>query len=746
MSLRYVFALFLSTLFAASLHAQQAADSTPNATGYLDEVAVKATAVRTEVQPLPEVLGTAIYAGKKTAIVHMDRVQGNVVTNTMRQVLAKVPGIHVWESDASGIQIGVAARGLSPNRSWEFNVRQNGYDISADPFGYPEAYYNPPLQAVQRIQVVRGAGSLQYGPQFGGMINYVLRDGSDIRKPFEFQTIQTAGSFGLFNSFNAVGGSTKKLHYYAFYDHRQGGGWRDNSRYRTGTAFATLNYRLTNRLAIGGELMRYDMHSQQAGGLTDAAFAQDAQQSTRARNWFSTPWWTAAANAAYAISQNSRVNLRLFSMWGDRLSTGFLAPQTASDTVNARIGTQNHREVMIDKYRNWGAEARYATQYALFGREHTFSTGLRGYHGDTYRLQRGKGTTGSDEDYSIVEAQFPNDLHFSTSNGAAFAENLFRLTDRLSFIPGLRYEYVTVDVAGRMGFRADGSPINIMDERRTRSFLLAGAGAEYHIGAHTEVYANWSQAYRPMLFSDLSALPTTDVIDPALKDARGYNLDLGYRGTVKDWLLWDVSAFLLQYNNRIGAISQQRTDGSFYNFRTNVGGSRSRGVEALVEVNPVKAIVANPRAGDVSLFVSYAHTDARYGAFRVVTRNSSNELVESTLEDKRVENAPEHILRTGATYHYKGVELTYQVSHVSAAFSNANNTETPTADGNNGLIPAYTVQDLTVGYSFKRYTLRAGVNNLADARYFTRRAGGYPGPGLLPADGRTGFVSVGARF
>ena len=131
---------------------------------YLPEVTVVGQQSNSDYHQMPEVVGTSIYAGKKNALIVLDNVQGNVVTNNMRQVLAKVPGIQIWESDPSGIQIGIAARGLSPNRSWEFNTRQNGYDIAADPFGYPEAYYNPQLQAVQRIEIVRGQGSLQYGP------------------------------------------------------------------------------------------------------------------------------------------------------------------------------------------------------------------------------------------------------------------------------------------------------------------------------------------------------------------------------------------------------------------------------------------------------------------------------------------------------------------------------------------------------------------------------------------------------
>ena len=160
---------------------------------YLKEITLVGYKSRTDIQQMPEIVGTNIYAGKKSSLVVMENVQGNIVNNTMRQVLAKVPGIQIWESDGSGIQIGISTRGLSPNRSWEFNVRQNGYDIVADPFGYPEAYYNPQMQAVQRIEIVRGQAALQYGPQFGGMVNYILKNGSEIDKPFQYETQQTIG-------------------------------------------------------------------------------------------------------------------------------------------------------------------------------------------------------------------------------------------------------------------------------------------------------------------------------------------------------------------------------------------------------------------------------------------------------------------------------------------------------------------------------------------------------------------------
>ncbi len=130
----------------------------------------------------------------------------------------------------------------------------------------------------------------------------------------------------------------------------------------------------------------------------------------------------------------------------------------------------------------------------------------------------------------------------------------------------------------------------------------------------------------------------------------------------------------------------------------------------------------------------------------MVTKQGNN-LVQANLKNKKVENAPEHILRSGITAGYKGVLLTIQLSYVSKAFADANNTGAPTANGQNGLIPSYTVTDLTATYKFsKALNIKAGVNNLFDESYFTRRAGGYPGPGLFPADGRSFFVSVGVKL
>lgn len=683
-----------------------------------------------DIHFLPEVVGTTINAGKKNALIVMDNVQGNVVTNTMRQVMAKVPGIHIWESDPSGIQIGIAARGLSPNRSWEFNIRQNGYDISADPFGYPEAYYTPQLNSVQRVEVVRGAGSLQYGPQFGGLVNFILKNGSELKKTFQYEAQQTAGSFGLFNSYHAIGGQNKKAHYYAFWDHRKGNGFRENSGFTVNTGFANYTWKLSSKLKLGIEITHFDYLSKQPGGLTDAQFSKDAYRSIRNRNWVEVQWNMAALNLDYTINERSRLNIKIFGMMGDRNSIGFMLAPSVADTINALTLQYNNRRVDKDQYRNFGAEMRYISTYKIANNEQTISAGIRYFRGTTNRLQNGKGDTGFDYNLNIL-SPFPTNLNFLTENAAFFAENIFKLGKHLILIPGFRIEHIN----------------NIADvkQQKNRQFVLPGIGAEYHIGS-TEIYANYAQSYRPVLFSDLTANPITDIIDPDLEDAKGYNIDLGYRGKIKDYLFFDVSGFILQYNNRIGVIAQQKVDGSFYNFRTNVGNSQSKGVEALLEFSPTKVWMKNSTFGHLTLFSSIAIIQARYANFNLITRQG-NQLVETSLYNKKVENAPNNIIRAGITYTKKGFTFTTQYSYVSEAFSDANNTVTPTANGVNGLIPSYKLVDISGTYKFsEKVFVKSGINNILSEKYFTRRAGGYPGPGIMPAEPRNFFITVGVKL
>src|SRR3954451_14217595 len=207
--------------------------------------AIKVSGIRTirGIGHLPPIKDGTIYAGMKNEVIIADSLDANKAINNTRQILGRIPGLNITETESSGFTAnGIATRGLNPTQSIEMNVRQNGYNISADVYGYNESYYIPPMEAVSRIEMVRGAASLQFGPQFGGMVNYVLNDPPK-DKPFELYTSQTGGSFGLFNTFNSIGGTIKKLSYYSFVQYRTLDGWRPNSNQQQLSAFGKVQYK-----------------------------------------------------------------------------------------------------------------------------------------------------------------------------------------------------------------------------------------------------------------------------------------------------------------------------------------------------------------------------------------------------------------------------------------------------------------------------------------------------------------------
>jgi len=713
--------------------------------GYLPEITLVGYGEKRDVMPLPEIVGTNIYAGKKNSLIVMDNLNTVVVNNNMRQIMAKVPGIHIWESDGSGIQIGIAARGLSPNRSWEFNIRQNGCDIAADPYGYPEAYYNPQMQAVQRIQVVRGAGALQYGPQFGGMVNYIMRDGSDIRKPLQIESSQTIGSFGLFNSFNAIGGKKGKLHYYAFHDVRRADGYRQNSAYKTRTSYGSVTWNIKQGMKVNAEYMNYDMLSQQPGGLTDAKFAENPKLSSRSRNWFTTPWQTASVKFDWEINKNNRIQVRTNANLGDRKSVGFLAAITVNDTINKLTGEYNKRELAIDYYRNYSSEAGFLHDYNLMGKKQTLSVGLRYFNGTTTRLQKGVATTGYDPNFELATGEYPVSVKFHSINKAAYLENAFRIGKRLVVIPGLRAENITVQGSGRLSFASNGSENKMIEEKRTRTFVLGGIGAEYHLGknSHNEFYANITQAYRPILFSNVQN-PGTDTTDSNLKDSKGWNADFGFRGTIAKYFHIDAGVYYLSYQNKIGSINKLNSNGQSYKYTTNLGNSFSYGLESVVDMDILSGLNQKlaGRMGSFPLFVSYNYNVSEYLDYKLISVSNGKEVV-TNLKGKSVEYAPKHVLRAGLSYKYRALMLTFQASHTASVYADAANTLEASANGQNGIIPSYTIYDVMGSYRINdRFQIKMSVNNAANSKYFTRRSGGYPGPGLLPSDGRSVLASL----
>src|SRR5450432_22960 len=686
---------------------------------------------------LHDVEGTAIYAGKKTEVVVMKDLIANKATNNSRQTYSKVAGLNIWENDGAGIQLAIGGRGLSPNRVSNFNTRQNGYDISADALGYPESYYTPPAEAVERIEIVGGAASLQYGTQFGGMINFKMNSGPFDEKLAVIARI-TAGSWAFFNSSVSAGGTVGKLNYYTFFQHKSGNGWRPNSEFNSNTAYAATVYNFTDRLSLSFQYTHMDYLEHQPGGLTDAEFAEDPHQSVRARNWFKVNWNLGAVLLDYHINRQLTLNTRFFGLQAGRDALGIL-------TYINRADDGSDRNLYIDNYHNWGNESRLLYQYKLGDLGSTALVGFRYYDGHTNRQQGygNNGSGGAPSDFTFTPSKASDTLRYSdyefpNQNVALFAENIFRITSKFNIIPGLRFETISTKAMGHytnVVFDLSGNPINpqeITDNKsNTRSFLIGGLGVTYNPTQPIQLYANFSQNYKAINFNDLRTLNPNLRVDSNLQDEKGYSADLGIRKSTGIFN-FDISLFLIHYNNKIGSLlTTDPVNFIIYNYRTNIAQSRHYGLESYLEVDLWKWLKGSQAKTSVSLFSNFSLISAKYV-------NSK----ESSIEGRRVEFVPNVVFKTGLSFRHNQWAASYQFSYTGEQFTDATNA-TYTDNAIDGLVPSYRVMDFSAEYHLNKYfSFFGSINNLANAYYFTRRADSYPGPGIVPSDGRSFFLTV----
>lgn len=697
----------------------------------LKPVVVKDINYKEDIARLKPIQGTYIFSGMKNEVINVATMDANVAEKTGRQIFAKAPGVFVYDMDGSGNQINIATRGLDPHRGWEFNLRKDGVITNSDMYGYPASHYSMPMESIERIDMVRGTGSLQYGAQFGGMINYISKQ-PDTTKQVGFETINTIGSYGLFGSYNALSGKAGKFTYYLYASKRTADGFRKNAHTDNDAEQIMLTYSPSPNMHIKTEWARSNYVYRIPGPLTDSMFLADPQQATRSRNYFNPAINVPSISFDWKIREHTQLFFQTSAVLGARNSVLFDKLANIRDTINAATLAYNNRQVDIDHFNSYTSELRILQQYHLLKGLSSLAAGVQYMNNDLHRQQLGKGTTGSDFDLSLVQAGWGRDLHFKSQNVAVFLENNFKLLDNLSLSVGARMEIGSSKMSGVITYLPDSDVPNTI----RRQFPLFGARIDYKIKGGHNFYAGWSQAYRPVIFKDIIPASVYEKSDKNLKDAYGYNLEVGYRGNMK-WLKWDVNYFRVQYNNRLGSLALADASGITYIFRTNIGDALTNGAEVFIQAD-----LSEQGKFRVSLFTSTAYMDSRY---QHATVRSGNENID--ISGNRVESTPQWISRNGLTIKYWKLSLTALYSYVDQSYADALNTEKPNATGSVGLVPAYGLLDINATLRVNRQiTLKANINNVTNEQYFTKRPLFYPGPGIWPSDGRTVSFSVGVKI
>lgn len=700
----------------------------------LNEIQIREEKFYFDSDNLSDIVEDAVFAGKKSDKILLDEKLAGTATNNARQIYNKIGGLNIFQNDDAGIQLNIGGRGLNPSRSANFNIRQNGYDISADVLGYPESYYTPPSEALEEIQITRGAASLQYGTQFGGLVNFKFKQPKK-NNYFNINFRNTFGSNNLYTNFTSIEERQDNFGYYSFLNYKKGDGFRPNSNFESINLFTYFEYQLSEALKISTEITYLDYLAKQGGGLTDQMFYQNPFQSNRSRNWFKVDWLLLNTKVLYKINDNNKLNFNLFYLDASRFALGF------RDNRVDQIDPLGVRDLIVGQFNNYGIEKRFLKKYKLQSKRAVLLLGSKIYKSNN-SSQQGPGSMQSDPDFNFYYQQFPfynnqSNYRYPNLNLAFFLENIFYIDSNFSITPGLRFEHINTKSNGQyrnIRFNLAQQPIfdtTYYEKRKNvRNFILFGIGISYKFNS-LELYSNISQNYRSVTFSDMSINNPSFRIDPNLKDETGYTFDFGIRGKKNKLLRYDINYFNLLYNDRIGFVSKKIEESPGYvtvkTERGNVGNARINGIESLFDLNIGNLLNSNYK---FNTYINFAYTKSLY----IYSETNG-------IEGNEVEFTPRLNIKSGFNVGNNSHMGNIQFSYMSDQYTDASNAIESDITGIIGGIPAYHIIDVSYKTHYNIYTFYLGINNVTNNSYFTRRASGYPGPGIIPSQGRNYFVT-----
>jgi Fe(3+) dicitrate transport protein len=427
----------------------------------------------------------------------------------------------------------------------------------------------------------------------------------------------------------------------------------------------------------------------------------------------------------------------VYSLLASRDAIGF-RPNRPSQPDNGGA-----RDLLKGTFQNIAAESRFLHRYNIGKMEQNLLAGVRAYRGYSTNKQ-GYVNNGSGADFQFANesTEVLSDYSFPNLNYAAFVEQIIRITPKWNITPGVRAEYIRTEANGNYHDRVTDLRDSIVSDKITtenrvlpRKFLLAAIGSSYKPHANLEYYGNFSQNYRSVTFNDIRIVNPSFEIDPAIQDEKGWSADLGARGNVKGLFRFDANVFFLHYGNRIGEYFAVKNSTQVIRRRGNVGVAQIYGLESFAELDVLKLWHVEPELWNTTVYSNLALTEATYTKSPV-----------KNVEGSRVEYVPFINWKTGVQLGYKKIKAGWQLSYLSDQYTDATNAEKGGYSAVNGKVPAYMLMDVTAGWTWKWLTLEGTINNVANVSYFTRRATGYPGPGIIPGDGRGGYLTAGVKF
>jgi Fe(3+) dicitrate transport protein len=748
MSLRKILSIGLLCLATATLSAQEqpakpvapaqgqaATETAAQATGQAAPEKVEKIKTLPAVKVIGEEDNLANIPGSGQVVEKKDLESARVFTTS--EALRKVSGVNVRDEEGFSLRPNIGIRGLNPTRSTKVLLLEDGIPLSYAPYGDNASYYHPPLERFERIEVLKGAGQLRFGPQtVGGVINYITP--TPPKNPGGTLTL-TGGNRSYFNGHLNYGGFWGNAGFMVDYTRKQGQGARDN-------VFSTINdLNLKNVLLLGekhtltSKANVYTEDSQVTySGLTQAEFEQDPRQNPFKNDEMKAKRLGASLQHAWQINSATELVTSLYGAyftrdWWRQSSNSGQRPNDASDPScggMANLYTTCGNEGRLRQYYTYGIEPRLRSSYNLLGERQEFNVGLRAH----YEIQ----------DRKQVNGDFPLSRSIGTSPNAGLREDNLRLTDAysgfvdhvfkykdISVTPGVRVEHIRYARTNRMLQSAANEGKGVQGNTDITE-IIPGIGVNYNPLERTTFFAGVHKGFSPPRVEDIISNTTGQSIE--LSPERSVNYEAGVRTKIVQGLSAEATYFRMDFSNQIVPASVAGGAGATL---TNGGKTLHQGAEFDLKLGTGELLKTKHNFYFVTAYTWLPTARFEGTRFDAITGTIS-------VSGNRIPYAPEHTITTTLGYsHPIGLDLRIEQVFVGSMLADDRNTETPTANGQAGRIAEYAIYNAAINYTYEPWgaTLFFTAKNLTDKLYIADRT-----RGILPGTPRLFQAGVTVKF
>lgn len=661
--------------------------------------------------PRVDIIGSAIESLERTPgsaeIITREELEVSQPLST-QDALSRVTGINVVETEGYGFFPRIGIRGLNPDMSKKVLLLEDGAPVALGPYTDPAAYYSPPIERMERIEVLKGSGSLRYGPStIGGAINYITKD-----PPFEpgGSVSLSGGNRGYWSTLAEYGGTWGNAMGSISYLHKEGDGTRTNNDFRIDDVLIKAGFGIGDNQFVGAKFSYYDQDSQSTYmGLTQREFRENPRQNQAKNDRIDVERY--ALDLTHEIQFTPDITWRNLAFFNnttrDWWREGFsFNPATGLNEMSGRTSGRL-REFTVK-----GIDSRLELAYEVYGLRNEADFGVR-FHTEEMINKRVDGPVGVPTARSGTIRQ---DDKREADAIAVFLQNRLHVTERFAITPGMRVESYRQK---RKIYRWDNLDVNERGKSRNTEWV-PGVGATYAFHEGAILFAGVHRGFAPPRVAD-AIDNDAEAID--LSAERSVNYELGMRGTLP-FLSYEITGFRYDFTNQIVQASQA---GGATSELTNAGKTLNEGVELGVDFK---------LPWGFGLDVNWTHVaTARLDSTRILGGIDR--------KGNRLPYAPRNLLNTTLNYRQGPFRAALQYSHVGAQYSDFENTREGSPDGRTGRIPSFGVWNLSGDYQLtSSIALHASIKNLFDKDYIASRApqGIFPGaPRLIMGGARVSF-------